>query len=422
MGLVRIATWVLGTVVATFFLLGAAAPGSAASADDEIDLQVSVTGGATVRFEGTILSGGLALTDDQFDTGPASVRGDAVVPGAGLNTGTEAYLVVDVNRPPLFPVATGRIDVTSPQGNWTGFVLSPLKRNSDGRVEVRAIAISGEPFPRLVSISLSVADNGRTPGDHYLGLVHNGQRRFAIVHVPPAGEGDADLPVLLNLHGFLERHWMVDFFGETDAHADAHSYIEVYPQSTGLRWLDSNPNVDDPGFLIEVVDRVVADFGGDPARVYIAGLSNGGFYTNVVSCDLADRFGAAVSVVGYLPTDRACAPSRPIPITLLNGTKDPLVSHIEGREAATRWADLNGCDPGATVVDLPDIDPGDGTTVQRWDWSGCDAPVVYFEVVGGGHLWYGHKPFLPPPTLGGQTYDIDVNDVIWDFVSQFRVS
>lgn len=397
--------------------------GAAANADvpvqtDHVTLEIRQAGGPRSVWSGDVTDGDFAVTDDAFDTRPARITGEAVVPGPG----TGAKVSADVARVPYFPLALGSVRVETPSQRYTVAIVAPLRETPTGGVEVTAVTLAGKPLPVPVTLVLGVTDRSRTPGDHTVRLLHNGLRRFAVAHVPPAGAGPERLPLVLNLHGYLERHWMVDLFGETSAHADANGYIVAYPQSTGLRWQDAAPSVDDVGYLTALIDEMVDRFGADPARVYVTGLSNGGFFTHVLACDLADRVAAAVSVVGYLPDARPCEPGRPLPITILNGTADPLVSHLEGRASAARWAELNGCDPAdPTITQLPDVFPGDGTTVERWDRGGCDAPVVYFEVRGGGHLWYGHTPFLPPPTLGGQTYDIDVNDVIWDFVSQFTL-
>ncbi|MCC7076384.1 MAG: hypothetical protein IT198_04595 [Acidimicrobiia bacterium] len=416
----RVGAWCAFVVCLAVLAFGAEAhaQAEAAAQPDHVTLELKPAGGPRSAWTGDVTDGDLAVTDDAFDTRPARITGEAAVPGAD----TTARVSVDVTRVPFFPLALGSVHVEVSSQRYAAAVVAPLKETSAGAVEVTALALAGRPLPAPVTVVLRVTDRSRTPGDHTVRIFHNGLRRFAVVHVPPAGSGPERLPLVLNLHGYLERHWMVDLFGETSAHADANGYIVAYPQSTGLRWQDAAPSVDDVGYLTALIDEMVDRFGADPARVYVTGLSNGGFFTHVLACDLADRVAAAVSVVGYLPDTRPCEPGRPLPMTILNGTADPLVSHLEGRAAAARWAELNGCDPAdPTITQLADVFPGDGTTVERWDRTGCDAPVVYFEVRGGGPLWYGHAPFLPPPTLGGQTYDIDVNDVIWDFVSQFTL-
>jgi polyhydroxybutyrate depolymerase len=109
---------------------------------------------------------------------------------------------------------------------------------------------------------------------------------------------------------------------------------------------------------------------------------------------------------------------------MIHGTADPVVPYDDAdapvTPAAAFWTRNNGCAATRTSTDLPDT-VADFTTVTRHDWQQCpdEAPVVLYDVVGGGHTWPGGIPFLPPPALGWHTYDISANAVIWDFVSRF---
>ena len=47
-----------------------------------------------------------------------------------------------------------------------------------------------------------------------------------------------------------------------------------------------------------LIDELVANWCADPARVYSTGMSNGGFFTARLICEMADRIAAAVSVAG----------------------------------------------------------------------------------------------------------------------------
>ena len=101
----------------------------------------------------------------------------------------------------------------------------------------------------------------------------------------------------------------------------------------------------------------------------------------------------------------------------------PLAPNSGAVTSAEFWARNNGCASTATKTDLPDRDPTDGTTVVRFDYRGCpkDAPVVLLQIKGGGHNWPGGIPFLGP-LLGPTTHDIDANQVIWEFVSPFKLA
>lgn len=76
--------------------------------------------------------------------------------------------------------------------------------------------------------------------------------------------------------------------------------------------------------LLQMVDRTIADFRGDPSRVYLTGLSYGGFGTLYLSARHPDRFAAMAPVAGQGHTDHA-AP--------LAAARKPIWQFAGGRDA-----------------------------------------------------------------------------------------
>jgi poly(3-hydroxybutyrate) depolymerase len=107
---------------------------------------------------------------------------------------------------------------------------------------------------------------------------------------------------------------------------------------------------------------------------------------------------------------------------MIHGDGDPIVPYTSVPSVSQFWARNNGCAAVTVDTDLPDTHPEDNTTVTRHDFRDCpqNAPVILYQIKGGGHNWPGGTPFIGP-FLGGTTYDIDANTVIWNFVSQFRL-
>ena len=79
---------------------------------------------------------------------------------------------------------------------------------------------------------------------------------------------------------------------------------------------------------------------------------------------------------------------------------DPHVSEI-----MQSWAEHNGCDPAV-------IEERVGSEVLRYRWAGCDAPVEWYLVEGGGHTWPGAAE---REALGHTTGDISATELIWNF-------
>jgi predicted peptidase len=78
--------------------------------------------------------------------------------------------------------------------------------------------------------------------------------------------------------------------------------------------------------LIDMVDRTLKDFKGDPKRVYLTGLSYGGFGAWYLASKHAAKFAAMVPVVGYgHPAHAAPIAAAKLPVWCFSGGRDPVV-------------------------------------------------------------------------------------------------
>jgi polyhydroxybutyrate depolymerase len=168
--------------------------------------------------------------------------------------------------------------------------------------------------------------------------------------------------------------------------------------------------VDDVAYLTDLIDEIAARTRIDPARIYVAGHSNGGFMSHRMACDRADKVTAIASISGVTFADPArCAPMAPVAVLQVHGTLDDSVSFEGGvlrvpgltdasypgaAETASLWLGFDGCDPalGETtrLIDAAvDIDGSDGpaeTTVATS--TGCDpgGAVELWTMHGVGHV------------------------------------
>ncbi len=134
----------------------------------------------------------------------------------------------------------------------------------------------------------------------------------------------------------------------------------------------------------------------------------------------------------HIPTSK-----QPISIIAFHGTDDPLVPFnggtvrggsaggvggevLSATDTAARWARFDGCADRPEVIDLPDVDPGDGTRVQRETYGTCQggSAVVLYTIAGGGHTWPGGLQYLPAALIGKTSRDIDATQLIWEFFTQ----
>jgi poly(3-hydroxybutyrate) depolymerase len=150
------------------------------------------------------------------------------------------------------------------------------------------------------------------------------------------------------------------------------------------------------GFLKRLVADLTQRGLSDRARIYLAGLSNGGFLALSMFCTAAESFAAIGLLVTSMPEDSGsdCRPAAPLPVLMLGGTADQVVPYAGGvvsQSPITVWPferltefmrQINGCDgsPGRSVV------PNIPERVEI-EYSGpCrSGPVVVYRIVGGTH-------------------------------------
>lgn len=263
---------------------------------------------------------------------------------------------------------------------------------------------------------------GRDPGgsDQRLSVEHDGRTRTFLVHLPDGYDRDTPAPLVLNFHGRTMTATQQEYVTAMDAEADAEGFIAVHPQGVGNTWNVGfccgeamSADVDDVGFTAAMLDDLATRFCVDTARVYSTGLSNGGFMSHRLGCELSDRIAAIAPVAGTNVTT-ICSPDRAVPVFHFHGTNDTLVPY-EGYTGGfasvdstmNGWVTRNGCGATSAVY----FDEGDVTCEE---WTGCDdgASVRLCTVDGGGHQWPGGATL---PGLGSNTDVVVATDAMWDF-------
>lgn len=259
-------------------------------------------------------------------------------------------------------------------------------------------------------------------------------RRYRL-YVPATLDHTRPVPLVLALHGHggTGRGMEQLTLGRFDRLADRDGAVIAYPDGIDHRWNDAlDPSsVDDVAFLVALVEGIGAQHRIDRARVYVTGMSNGGFMSVRLACARPDVFAAFAPVAAGL-RGPSCEPSRAVPMLFVNGTDDPLVTydgttvHFGDRvlsdkrttsDAVAFFAERDGCADPATRETLPDRDPSDGTVVRVERHAGCRdaAEVRLYRVEGGGHTWPGGLQYLGERWIGRTSRDLDATDVIWSF-------
>jgi polyhydroxybutyrate depolymerase len=210
----------------------------------------------------------------------------------------------------------------------------------------------------------------------------------------------------------------------------------VLPDGVERGWHDAREvgvvaerGVDDLGFLRAIITEHVAR-GADASRVFITGMSNGGFMALTAACTMADVVRAVASVAGGMAPALVanCAPSRPVAVLTVMGDADPVVPFEGGlvghgrrgetagaRAVIERFAELDGCQGTPERTTLPDLDAADGTRVERARFSGCRAPVESLVIHGGGHAWPAGTRARAESATGRVSHDVNASEALWAF-------
>jgi polyhydroxybutyrate depolymerase len=283
-------------------------------------------------------------------------------------------------------------------------------------------------FLMLFAATISVAQETVTGT-----ITHDNIARNYRLTIPSAYDGSSDLPLVFNFHGYGSNAAQQQFYSAMDVIADTANFFVCYPNGIGTAWnvgWDFGSTADDVGFVSSLIDHLAENYSINTERVYACGMSNGGFMSYRLACELNDRIAAVASVTGSIVPDflSSCNPGEPVPALSIHGTADDVVPY-EGQvnlstdvdSVAAFWASNNGCDPVPTVEQLPDIDTEDASTVTRISYNDCDNEEIslLFRINGGGHTWPGAFISFPGSVTN---QDINASHEIWTFFNRYTLS
>jgi polyhydroxybutyrate depolymerase len=282
-----------------------------------------------------------------------------------------------------------------------------------GVIAVAAIAVSAW-FVRVNETNGEIASSGET-------------RRY-LLHVPDSYDPAKPAPLVISLHAYALTPALQMRISRWNALADELGFIVVYPAGTRFPKLwrakkddGSRDDVDlDVAFISDLIDELQRKYNIDAARIYANGFSNGGGMSHALYCRLGNRI-AAIGMVSsaILMSWDLCNATRPMPLIMFHGTKDPITFYSGGHSGLfnvdfpsvpdwiREFARRDACaeTPRESVV---------SAEVMRTEYSGCagNAEVLLYSVEGGGHTWPGGRPVR---FVGHTTDDIDATEAMWDF-------
>jgi polyhydroxybutyrate depolymerase len=274
------------------------------------------------------------------------------------------------------------------------------------------------------------------PGDYRFSFVHEGITREYLVHVPKSYRG-APTPMLIALHGGG---------GDADFQADDSKYkliskseqagfIAVFPNGysrfpSGIlaTWNAGTccgkavaNNIDDVGFIREVIHRMERQANIDPKRIFATGMSNGAMMSWRLACEAPEIRG--IAPVEGTDNTTACKPAHPVAVIEFHAADDPNVpfnggvgvgpSHTSFKsvpESQGKWVLIDRA--SVAKVERVLTVPGAHCDVHPAGRGG--APVELCVTDTGGHSWPGGgtQQGRKQPSMA-----ISANDLMWNFFS-----
>lgn len=197
------------------------------------------------------------------------------------------------------------------------------------------------------------------------GLVRKGNQSMPyVVYVPRDYTAGKKWPVILFLHGAGERgdsglpQSQVGIGGAIRMRPDRFPCLVVMPQCpTGKGWGHAiqgfiPDSTDTADLALAALDEVMARYSTDPDRVYLTGLSMGGFGTWSIGSRLPERFAALMPICGGGNPAEWAPKLKNLPIWVWHGDQDRAVpversrSMVEALKAAgatrVRYTELPG--------------------------------------------------------------------------------
>jgi polyhydroxybutyrate depolymerase len=191
--------------------------------------------------------------------------------------------------------------------------------------------------------------------------------------VPKSIDLSKPAPLVVAFHGFLiDSKDAMPLYSKLNDTAARHGFILVYPNALERSWaLTPDKMIKDIAFFDALLARLKGEYKIDADRIYVTGMSNGGYFAHFIGKERSQVIAAVASHSGALglQTLLGIHAERKFPVMIIHGDKDNIISVNIARE-------------------------------NRDKYKREGHEVNYVEVPGLTHWWAG---------------DADINEKMWKF-------
>jgi poly(hydroxyalkanoate) depolymerase family esterase len=289
-----------------------------------------------------------------------------------------------------------------------------------------------------------------------------GSNFYYKTYVPTTYKPGTAVPLMVMLHGCQQNP--DDFAAGTRMNelAEEKGFIVLYPEmnvwaNANMCWnwfYDYNQHrgaAGEPDIIKGMVDQVKSKYTIDSNKVFVAGISAGGYMATIMGATYPHVFKAVGVAAGgeYNSADTAMGGvtamstggpdpntqgyniyqemgsyKRRMPVIVFHGTSDTIVKPVNANQVITSWAQANDYVDDASnnnsVDDVADLSssgsvPG-GRSYTKYSYKDKNGAVLieYYKVTGMGHAWSGGS------SNGSYTDPTgpDMTRIIWDFFTR----
>ena len=178
---------------------------------------------------------------------------------------------------------------------------------------------------------------------------------------PAVYDANRTYPLVLTFHGWYTNGRDFQKWFKMEEHVEGAAFT-VYPDSSGPTWdVTGDRDID---FAAEIVESLSNAYCIDRTRVFALGFSYGGKLVHHLGCKRSGLVRAISVGDGSWQQENGSA-CRALPVLVTHRTRDHDELLAWGKDAASRWAKINGCSQETDQTDV-----AHGCVAYR----GCTAP------------------------------------------------
>lgn len=199
-----------------------------------------------------------------------------------------------------------------------------------------------------------------------------------------------------------------------EAIAPTENILLVYPDGYKKFWNECRKtansaanleNINENAFFSLMIEYFEKQYKINSKKIFAVGTSGGGHMAYKLGLTMPEKFKAITAIIANLPdtNNLDCAEKHvPIPVMIINGTVDK-INPYEGGEVIIQnnlslgfvrstnrtfdyWSSLAGYKGTPKMENMPDNDPNDGKTIERYTFKEKNKPeITLLKVIGGKH-------------------------------------